>query len=211
MGSKSCYSFKSSSGVQTRTRSPARQPALPQLCGVHASQCNQAWGGGRECDSSYYQWSQTRACNDDPTQNHCPIDCEVGQWGHWSPCTKKCGSGGTYRTRKVTVSPMFGGAACPALREPVHGLTSCNEHKCASFTQGALCHESTCTVKLSHCPFQAQPSTSSGQAYDQLVYPQSRTKINAGEQMVRAETRQALCSAIVTTQTQSRKSDLRGR
>lgn len=47
---------------------------------------------------------------------------------------------------------MFGGTGCPARREPVHGLASCNEHKCASFTEGTICHE-----KHVHCKVKPLP------------------------------------------------------
>jgi hypothetical protein len=122
-------------GQQTRTRTPLRQPSAPAACGVDPSLCNQAWGGGRECDSSTYTWSETRKCNEHP----CPVDCVVSQWGHWDGCTKTCGSGGTYRVRVVTTPLKDGGKECPALRDPVVGLKPCNQHKCGLDNMGT-CH-----------------------------------------------------------------------
>lgn len=42
------------------------------------------------------------------------IDCIVGKWGSWSPCSKTCGFGAQKRSRKVTQIPR-GGRACPPL------------------------------------------------------------------------------------------------
>ncbi|XP_072046339.1 thrombospondin type-1 domain-containing protein 7A-like [Amphiura filiformis] len=43
----------------------------------------------------------------------CPVDCQVGQWQNWSPCTQSCGTGGQHiRLRSVLVPPSHGGAEC---------------------------------------------------------------------------------------------------
>ncbi|XP_072537107.1 somatomedin-B and thrombospondin type-1 domain-containing protein isoform X1 [Salminus brasiliensis] len=45
------------------------------------------------------------------------IDCEVGQWGAWSPCSSVCGAGTTERSRQVTMPPRNGGSPCPDLKQ----------------------------------------------------------------------------------------------
>jgi hypothetical protein len=48
--------------------------------------------------------------------------CEVSAWGHWSPCSKACGSGVQSRTRTVTKE----GDSCPSLRQE----RACNTDAC---------------------------------------------------------------------------------
>uniref|UniRef100_A0A672SGN0 Si:dkey-178e17.3 n=1 Tax=Sinocyclocheilus grahami TaxID=75366 RepID=A0A672SGN0_SINGR len=45
------------------------------------------------------------------------IDCEVRQWGPWSPCSSVCGAGTTERSRQVATPPRNGGTPCPDLRQ----------------------------------------------------------------------------------------------
>lgn len=45
------------------------------------------------------------------------IDCVVGSWGPWSPCTSSCGVGSTERSRQVSVPPRNGGRPCPDLKQ----------------------------------------------------------------------------------------------
>ena len=54
-----------------------------------------------------------------PTSSLLPaaIDCVVGSWGPWSPCTSPCGVGSTERSRQVSVPPRNGGTPCPDLRQ----------------------------------------------------------------------------------------------
>merc|ERR1712179_67929 len=52
-----------------------------------------------------------RACN----LEGCPVDCEVGEWEGWGPCTADCNGGVQSRTRQKTVEPENGGDACPEL------------------------------------------------------------------------------------------------
>ena len=42
----------------------------------------------------------------------CPVDCKVGAWSAWTPCSLSCGAGSTTRFRDVAVPAKFGGA-CP--------------------------------------------------------------------------------------------------
>ncbi|OXU21862.1 hypothetical protein TSAR_013352 [Trichomalopsis sarcophagae] len=46
-----------------------------------------------------------------------PRDCEVGEWGAWSACSRSCGVGETQRTRRVVIKPRRSGKACPPLKE----------------------------------------------------------------------------------------------
>lgn len=45
------------------------------------------------------------------------IDCVVGPWGAWSPCTSSCSVGSTERSRQVSVPPRNGGRPCPDLKQ----------------------------------------------------------------------------------------------
>uniref|UniRef100_F6XP13 EGF-like domain-containing protein n=2 Tax=Ciona intestinalis TaxID=7719 RepID=F6XP13_CIOIN len=53
-------------------------------------------------------------CNVKP----CPVNCVVGNWQPWGPCSKTCGAGGvTYRHGSILVHPKHGGTLCPALKQ----------------------------------------------------------------------------------------------
>ena len=54
------------------------------------------------------------------------VNCEVSEWGRWSPCSKLCGKGSQSRTRSITREPANGGDQCPLLME----TRSCNGHMC---------------------------------------------------------------------------------
>ncbi|KAG9269951.1 somatomedin-B and thrombospondin type-1 domain-containing protein-like isoform X1 [Astyanax mexicanus] len=58
------------------------------------------------------------------------IDCEVGEWGVWSPCSSVCGAGTTERSRQVTTPPRNGGSPCPDLKQ----------------RRGCLAHLDTCST-----------------------------------------------------------------
>ena len=91
-------------GTQERTRSVTTEPQ---------------WGGSR-CP----ELTESRPCN----THRCPdeVDCVVGKWSEWSPCTNECGGGTQERTREVKVEPKNGGDACPVLRE----TRECNIQQC---------------------------------------------------------------------------------
>lgn len=80
-------------GKQTSTRSVTK-PAL---------------NGGVVCPTL----TQTKDC----TGTSCPVDCKVGTWSDWGPCSSTtCGTPGTLTsTRSVVTPPSNGGHACPTL------------------------------------------------------------------------------------------------
>ncbi|PIK37342.1 putative thrombospondin type-1 domain-containing protein 7B-like [Apostichopus japonicus] len=45
----------------------------------------------------------------------CPVDCQLGEWENWSPCSRSCGDGGFHvRMREVLRPPAHGGQPCDA-------------------------------------------------------------------------------------------------
>ena len=44
-----------------------------------------------------------------------PINCKVGHWSEWSPCSKTCGIGESKKTREVVRKAKRGGNDCPPL------------------------------------------------------------------------------------------------
>lgn len=55
-------------------------------------------------------------------------DCEVNEWGPWTPCNKACGTGSQSHTRTVKTQKKGNGKACPALSEN----RPCNEMACVT-------------------------------------------------------------------------------
>jgi hypothetical protein len=86
--SKSC-----DGGSQSRTRNVT-------LASAH---------GGDECPLT----RETRGCN----THHCPVDCELSDWGDWSACPDPCSEACTHavqeRTRTILVPAEYDGEACP--------------------------------------------------------------------------------------------------
>jgi len=68
----------------------------------------------------------------------CPIDCEVGVFGAFYACDKKCGGGAKIRTRMITTGAKNGGRACPS----GNGI-ECNEAT-GICTHTAACNQFTC-------------------------------------------------------------------
>lgn len=80
------------------------------------SQCTVSCGGGtqkrerkintppeEECECGCLEEQQS--CNDDC----CPVDCEEGDWGEWTPCEDPCGG---KKTRTRDVNPPGGKGVC---------------------------------------------------------------------------------------------------
>jgi hypothetical protein len=87
-------------GTATRTRSIA----APQF-------------GGVACGVSF----EDKDCN----SFLCPVDCVVGMWNEWGPCSLTCGTGSETRSRTL-VEPSHGGALCPSEYDTRH----CNTFNC---------------------------------------------------------------------------------
>jgi hypothetical protein len=77
--------------------------------------------GGSDCPAT----SESQPCN---TQ-YCSVDCVMGEWQSWGPCSKTCGSGATYRTRTSLTPPSNGGAACGETEDHV----PCNTQACRGY------------------------------------------------------------------------------
>lgn len=58
-----------------------------------------------------------------------PVDCEIGEWTHWSSCTAHCDGGVQRRTRVVLQRASHGGRGCLAALSEVN---ECNRHLCTS-------------------------------------------------------------------------------
>ncbi|XP_064634127.1 thrombospondin type-1 domain-containing protein 7B-like isoform X2 [Lineus longissimus] len=73
--------------------------------------------------------TKQRAC-----EVSCPQNCQVGEWGNWSPCSMSCGKGGVQsRTRPTLVPDMYGGKDCPALVQ----TKECEQVECQWWFIGA--------------------------------------------------------------------------
>ena len=57
---------------------------------------------------------------------NCNVDCNVSAWGGYSDCSKSCGTGVQYRSRKIVRNKKNNGAKCPILEES----KNCNTHAC---------------------------------------------------------------------------------
>eukprot|EP00937_MAST-01D_sp_MAST-1D-sp2_P003878 g3878.t1 len=106
----------------TETRKCADKPCVTQPCrmgdwgnwgkcsascgtGVHRRSRNITYNGDGNCDST----SETEPCSDKP----CPINCLVGRWSGYGPCSAKCGPGRKTMTRKVRRKAQYNGTPCP--------------------------------------------------------------------------------------------------
>jgi len=86
--------------------------------------------GGANCPETV----ETRTCG----QQHCPIDCSLGEWTSWSACDRTCdngnGIGGSNpgrhtRTRHVLSHPRWGGVKCP-LHDELNDFKPCENSNC---------------------------------------------------------------------------------
>ena len=80
----------------------------------------QANSAGEPCTG---EPTQTRQCN---TQS-CHINCQWGQWGAWTKCSKSCNSG--YETRQRTIAQQANASGEPCTGEPTQ-TQQCNAQSC---------------------------------------------------------------------------------
>ncbi|XP_033112830.1 thrombospondin type-1 domain-containing protein 7A-like [Anneissia japonica] len=81
-----------------------------------------------------YYCTDSKPTNRLACEVNCPIDCELGQWENWSPCSKSCGSGGYHlRRRKVLRAPAYGGVQCEATED----FKECQFVNCSWWHTGA--------------------------------------------------------------------------
>lgn len=57
-----------------------------------------------------------------------PVDCELGAWGLWLPCTRSCGGGEAQRSRMVSREPRNGGRPCA--ESFTRQVQECNTRPC---------------------------------------------------------------------------------
>lgn len=63
----------------------------------------------------------------------CPVDCQLGEWENWSPCSRSCGDGGFHvRMREVLRPPAHGGQPCDARYQ----TKECEPVECAWWRTG---------------------------------------------------------------------------
>merc|ERR1712072_1481974 len=80
----------------------------------------EAASGGQQCP----ELSESRDCN---TQGCAAArNCQVSEWGAFTPCSVKCGGGTQKHTRKVITQAENGGQECPSLSES----RDCNQQGC---------------------------------------------------------------------------------
>lgn len=90
----------------------------PRCCTGRNNECFEYTKRKTVCYCDTYCQKTGDCCED--YQRECQIsalDCVVGPWGPWSPCTALCGVGSTERSRLVTTPPRNGGAPCPDLKQ----------------------------------------------------------------------------------------------
>ncbi|KAK3098047.1 hypothetical protein FSP39_015564 [Pinctada imbricata] len=74
----------------------------------------------------------------------CPIDCEVGEWGPWTPCSSTCGDNGVQkRRRKIIKRPKRGGISCPSRR----AKRMCILPKCPNAEVYHICYSSETFIR----------------------------------------------------------------
>jgi len=72
--------------------------------------------------------TETETCN----IQACNANCELGDWGEWSGCSKKCNKG--HRSRRMPVKvAVKGTGTCPGMDSAERlGFAACNEKSCMS-------------------------------------------------------------------------------
>lgn len=76
--------------------------------------------------SSFFCFQGGKKCPSLSKVEKCRVDCEVTPWGKWTTCSKKCGGGVQYRTRKKVYGAQNGGTDCPKLKDS----RDCNTQPC---------------------------------------------------------------------------------
>ncbi|XP_051524513.1 somatomedin-B and thrombospondin type-1 domain-containing protein-like isoform X1 [Myxocyprinus asiaticus] len=91
----------------------------PRCCPGRNNECVEFTGRKTVCYCDTYCMRTGDCCDDYHTACHisAAIDCEVRQWGPWSPCSSVCGAGTTERSRQVATPPRNGGMPCPDLKQ----------------------------------------------------------------------------------------------
>ena len=97
-------------------------------CGTHSGnrKRTRSLRGSKFCSSK--EETQTKFC---PPVNRCPIDCVVGHWSPWTPCSQSCGTGLKSRTRSIIKQSVFGGKKCSAREADYKEVTTCVINNCA--------------------------------------------------------------------------------
>lgn len=80
-------------------------------------------GGGAGCEGPM---KQVEPCNTGVCEGT-PVDCELGSWNDWEPCSVECGGGSKIRRREIIQEPKFGGEGCDA---SIKEVSECNMHPC---------------------------------------------------------------------------------
>ena len=99
-------------------------------------QLNDHISGDTACKSSAGMTSTTqattttRATNRSVSINPCfplLVDCQWGQWGRWTPCTKTCGGGTQISRRRIQNHEQNGGKSCMGDKSKNR---QCSTHSC---------------------------------------------------------------------------------
>jgi hypothetical protein len=101
--------------------------------------------GGKACPEMH----NSRSC----MEGVCPVDCEVGDWSGWSPCTVTCGTGRELRTRMMLRAAANHGRKCP----PLSNHRSCKKEECKlPCVMGPWSDWDACTLTCSTGKFKGQ-------------------------------------------------------
>ncbi|CAE7555101.1 Hmcn1 [Symbiodinium pilosum] len=119
-----------STSCNSGTRTRSREVAVP------------ADGGGKKCSGN---GTEVGICAD---LIACPVDCEMTDWGGWTPCTPYC-DGKQQRSRSIITQPYAGGAACGETAEEMSCNNTCVNCQLTSWTDWSECSK-TCSGGTQH-------------------------------------------------------------
>lgn len=95
-----------------------------------------AHGGGDACSGATNEMKRCPYSSSCTSYKPRAVDCIVGGWSDWAPCSQTCAGGYREHSRVIKVKPSYGGAACPtALKE----MDICNAHVPCSSTGAVGC------------------------------------------------------------------------